>query len=87
MKTSLWIKLLLVLPLILLADYLLMVVLGCASCLFGLGDDYYCGGYCLTGKLILLASAIFFLFLIYPDIKHLFRKDKKSLQDSTEKPI
>ncbi len=87
MKTSLWIKLLLVLPLLLLADYLIMVILGCASCLFGLGDEYYCGGYCLIGKLILLASAVFFIFLVYPEIKHLVRKDKKSHQDSIEESI
>lgn len=74
MKVSLWIKFGLVLPLLLLADYIIMVLLGCASCLFGVGDDYYCGGYCLVGKLILIFSAAFFIFLILPDLKKLLKR-------------
>lgn len=75
MKAPLWIKLSLVLPLILLADYILMVILGCATCLFGFGEEYYCNGYCLIGKIILLFSAAFFIYLIYPDIKRLASKN------------
>jgi len=71
MKASLWIKLCFVLPLIFLFDYLIMVLLGCATCLFGFGNDFYCGGYCLIGKIILLLSAAFFIFLNYPDIRKL----------------
>lgn len=76
MKTSLVRNLVIVLPTILFVDYLLMVLLGCASCLFGFGDDYYCNGYCIIGKLILGASAIFFIYLIYPDIIHLIKSNK-----------
>lgn len=69
MKTALLIKFTLVLPLILLADYVIMVLIGCASCLFGVGDGYYCGTYCIFGKLILLASAIFFGYLVWRDYR------------------
>lgn len=69
MKTALLIKFALVLPLILLADYVIMVILGCASCLFSLGEGYYCGTYCIFGKLILLLSAIFFGYLVWRDYR------------------
>ena len=77
MKTSLMIKVFMVLPAILAADYILMVLLGCASCLFGFGDDYFCGPYCLAGKIILGLSAIFFSWLISPDIREWRRRKKK----------
>lgn len=70
MKTKILFKIFLVLPLILIFDYVLMVLLGCATCLFGFGTDFYCGTYCLIGKVILLLSALFLGFLIFPDIKH-----------------
>jgi len=73
MKASLMIKVFLVLPLILLFDYLLMVILGCSTCLFGFGKDFYCGTYCLAGKIILALSAVFFIYLVYPDIRKLFK--------------
>jgi hypothetical protein len=72
MKASLFIKIFLILPLILLADYILMAILGCTTCLFGLGDEFYCGPFCLTGKIILALSALFFGYLIYPEIKGMF---------------
>lgn len=74
MKAPVWIKLVIYLPLIMLADYLLMVLLGCASCLFGFGEDYYCGEYCIIGKVLLGLSAAFFIFLVYPDLVKLYKK-------------
>jgi hypothetical protein len=73
MKAPILIKMLLILPIILLVDYVLMVFIGCATCLFGLGNDFYCGPYCITGKVILLVSAIAFGYLIFPDIKKIFK--------------
>lgn len=78
MKAPLWIKLSVFLPLILLTDYLIMVTLGCATCLFGFGNDYYCGSYCLVGKLILGLSAFFFIYMVYPDIRKVFMKTKSN---------
>ncbi len=76
MKTITIIKFCLVLPLLLLVDYVTMALLGCISCLFGLGHDYYCNTYCAVGKGILLLSAIIFGIIIYPEIKALIRKKK-----------
>lgn len=73
-KAPLWIKFSIYLPAILLADYVAMAILGCTTCLFGIGDDFYCGGYCIIGKIILALSAAFFLYLLYPDIVKLYKK-------------
>jgi len=70
MKTQVLLKVFLVLPLIIFVDWILMAVLGCASCLFGFGNSFYCGAYCLIGKGILLLSAVFFIiYMLYPEIK------------------
>jgi len=70
MKTQIFLKVFLVLPLIVFVDWILMALLGCASCLFGFGDSFYCGPYCLIGKGILLLSAVFFIiYLLFPEIK------------------
>jgi hypothetical protein len=76
MKASLFFKVFFILPLILFGDYLLMALLGCSTCLFGLGDEFYCGSFCIAGKIILVLSAVFFVYLIYTDIKVLFRSKK-----------
>jgi hypothetical protein len=77
MKVNLFFKLCFGLPVLLLADYLLMVLLGCASCLFGFGDSYFCGPYCIAGKVLLALSGILFLWYILPDIKKLFLQKNK----------
>jgi len=74
MKPSFVVKLFLVLPLILLIDYVLMVIIGCATCLFGFGSGFYCGPYCLIGKIILILSAIFYGYLLFPEIKALLKR-------------
>lgn len=71
MKTGLIIKLAIILPMVLFVDYLIMVFLGCTSCLLGFGHGYFCNVYCIIGKIILIVSAIFMGVLIYPDIKEL----------------
>ena len=53
-----------------------MVIIGCSSCLFGLGDDFYCGPYCIIGKIILGLSVLLFGYIIYPDIAQLFKSSK-----------
>lgn len=70
MKTSLLFKMLLGVPLILLADYVMMAMLGCASCLFNLGTNFYCGTYCFIGEAVLLLSAGLFIYMILPEINH-----------------
>lgn len=76
MKKALFIKFAVVLPLILLADYIAMALLGCVSCLLGFGDHYFCSTYCVIGKTMLAASALFFGYLVYRDFRR-FRKTFK----------
>jgi len=60
-------KALLVLPVILFADYILMAAIGCTTYLFGFGDEFYCGPFCLIGKTVLGFSAILFFYIISPN--------------------
>jgi len=76
MKASVLIKVFFILPLVLFVDYILMAILGCTTCLFGLGEGFYCGSFCLAGKIILALSAIVLGYLIYPDIKAIFKEKK-----------
>jgi len=74
-----------VLPLILFVDYILMALSGCPTCLFGFGDEFYCGPFCLAGKIILALSAVFFGYLIYPEIKVLLKSKKNVAATESEK--
>lgn len=78
MKTSLAVKLLLLLPLLLFADYIVMVLFGGIACVAGCGSEFYCGPFCLIGKIILGLSAAVVLFLIFPEIKALFKPGKNA---------
>ena len=74
MKSKLIFKILVGLPVLILADYLVMVILGCTSCLFGFGENYYCGVYCIIGKGILLLSVFLFVWYIFPELKKVLRR-------------
>ncbi len=74
MKNQILIKALLLLPIIVLADYIFMALLGCTACLSGLGDSFYCGSYCLIGKGIMLLSLVLFFYLFLPDIKKILTR-------------
>jgi hypothetical protein len=78
MKTLLIFKVVFVLPVLLFISYVFMAVLGCTTCLFGLGDDFYCGIYCLTGKIFLGLATVLFFFLIFPDIKAILKSGKNA---------
>jgi len=76
MKTKLIVKLIVVLPFILLVDYIIMVFLGCAGCLFGVGENFQCNSYCIIGKSILLLSAVLFGYYVSNDVKVMMRNFK-----------
>jgi len=84
MKTSFFVKMYLVLPLVLFADYVVMSVMGAAASIIGASDDFYCGPYCFIGKGILLLSAMFFIYILFPDLKQ-FLKQKMNAQ-ANKKP-
>ena len=83
MKSILLIKVLIVLPIIMFVDYIMMAILGCTSCLLGMGENFYCGQYCLIGKIVLVLSGILFLYIIYPEIKAIYKSQKNG--STTEK--
>jgi len=87
MKAILFFKLFFILPLILFTDYVLMALLGCSTCLFGLGEEFYCGSFCIAGKIILALSAVFFMYLIYPEIKSIFRSKKNGTTAEIKKNL
>jgi hypothetical protein len=76
MKTPIILKLFLILSILLFVDYVLMVIIGCATCLLGFSSDFYCGPYCIFGKIILTLSAVLFGAIIFPDIVKLFKPKK-----------
>jgi len=85
MKALVNFKVFVVLPLLLFVDYVLMILIGCSTCLLGFGDDFYCGPYCIFGKLILGLSVILFLLLLLPDIKRFFQELKNSTDTKKRK--
>lgn len=73
MKTQLFIKVVLLLPVMLFVDYVIMILFGSVSQLFGCGDDFYCGTFCNTGKLILGITTVLFFLFIFKEIKTIFQ--------------
>ncbi len=78
MKTSILLKAIFLLPFIFIVDYLLMITIGCTTCLFGVGEGFYCGTYCIIGKSILGLSLIFLGYLLYPDFKKLVKTNSNA---------
>lgn len=68
------IKYSLLLPLILFLIWTGLSVIGCISCFFDVGEDFYCTKYCaiskITVSLILLTYAIFFARAVYIEKQH-----------------
>ncbi len=76
MKTSLIFKLVFVLPILLFVDYLVMVLFGCATCLFGFDGNFHCSNYCIIGKTVLFLSIVVYAIILYPEIKQLINMRK-----------
>jgi len=77
MKSALFLKIIIGLPLVIFVDYLVMAVLGCVSCLFGFGESYFCGSYCILGKGILLLSAVLYGWFLFPEIRKAVKAKKQ----------
>jgi hypothetical protein len=63
------VKISLTLPAILFAFYLSMVLVGCGAQIINCNDNFYCGAFCLIGKILGGLAVILFFFSILPDIK------------------
>lgn len=74
MDSSVLLKYVFLIPLLLFVDYLLMILFGCATWFLGCGNDFYCGTYCLVGKIVLGTTAVLIIFLIFTDIKSVLKK-------------
>lgn len=85
MKYSLLFKFGFVLPAIIFADYLIMVLFGCTSCLFGLDEKFYCGSYCLVGKILLILSVGVFIWIITPEIRSFLNPSKNAPAEKEQK--
>lgn len=59
----------LVLPVVCFSCYILMAIVGCVAGFFHCGNDFYCGPFCLIGKIIGGFAVFLFFFSILPDIK------------------
>jgi hypothetical protein len=73
MKTLLFIKVVLLLPVMLFVDYVIMILFGSISQLVGCDDDFYCGTFCNTGKLILGTTTVLFFLFILKEVKAIFQ--------------
>ncbi len=69
-------KSLVFLPVLFFVDYLIMVIIGCTSSLFGFADNFYNGAFCTIGKLVLVVSLVGFVLIIIPDLKSLVKNLK-----------
>ncbi len=57
-------------------DYLIMMIIGCTTCLFGFTENFYSCTYCIIGKSLIAISLVVFTIIISPDIKSLVKNLK-----------
>lgn len=72
--THLFLKFVVLTSFLLFFDYLLMIIIGCASCALGVTDNFYECTFCNIGKFVLLISFALLIAALYPDIKSLIKK-------------
>jgi len=72
-----------VLPSLLFVDYIIMILFGGLTCIMGFSEEFYCGPYCVVGKILIALSGLLFVILISPDIAELIKKKKNV--ETTEK--
>ncbi len=63
---------------LLFVDYLLMIIIGCTTCLIGFGDHFYENTFQGIGKIIVLLSIIGFVITIFQDLRTFRKKSKAS---------
>ncbi len=69
MKHSL-VKLLLIIPSLLFLDWIIMVLVGSVSNIFGANDNFFCTIYCDFGIALLIATILFVVYLIISQSFH-----------------
>jgi|GEM_PF-2139152 len=74
---------LLLTPFVLFIEYVIFIIVGCVAFACGIKDSFFCGAYCIAGKIVLLITGLFFVTLLCFDIKKI-RKKNKLCQDQKE---
>ena len=69
MKPSI-IKWALIIPSLLFLDWIIMIVTGSVSNIFGASDSFFCTIYCYFGITLLALTFLFILYLIYKQNIH-----------------
>lgn len=62
-----------IIPAIIFSIFLIMTIVGCTSCLFGLDQNFYSCTFCNIFKAVLLISFIGYLTILFFDIKLLYK--------------
>jgi len=66
-------KTLFIIPILFIVDYMVMIMVGSISYLFGFTSDFSS-----VGKIVILISLVAFILALIPDIKALVKKRKLS---------
>ena len=69
----LFLKALFIIPVLFIVDYMVMIMVGSISYLFGFTSDFSS-----VGKIVILISLVAFILALIPDIKALVKKHKLS---------
>ncbi len=77
MKGVMIFKVCIIVPLVIFIDYLVMILLGSVAHIAGCGDGFYCGPFCIVGKVLLGLSVI---LIFFPEIKEFVLKGKSSFK-------
>ena len=70
-------KSVLLIPAFIFTTFLIMTIIGCTSCIFGLDHNYYSCAYCNIFKVITLVSIVAYLTILYLDIKLVYKNSFK----------
>ena len=73
-------KSLIILPVIAFVDYVIMIMVGCASHLFGSTTNFYECTFCTIGKIVFVVSIVAFLGIVFLDIKSI-QQQKRHLHN------
>jgi hypothetical protein len=84
MKTFI-VKIGLLLPLSLFVFYLSMILVGCIAGFLHCTHDFYCGPFCLIGKILGGFTVFLFFFSILPDIKAFINIQKYATPEKKQK--
>jgi hypothetical protein len=62
-----------IIPVFIFSIFLIMTIIGCTSCLFGLDHQFYNCTYCNIFKTIVFVSLIAYLTILFFDIKLVYK--------------